>query len=76
MTDLLDTPDGKDLTHITTGPHDLDPNLGPLLNHLVTVIRVLRRRGIGVELDIRWDELAEYQSAEFSSQKKPVLNHT
>lgn len=56
---LFDRANGVDRSHIRLDTENLQTQTGSLLNHLVCVIRVLRRHGIRLPLDITGNVLSD-----------------
>ncbi len=64
MTHLLHATHSKEGADITSNTHKLDADMGALLDDLVSIVCILRRRSIGVKLDIRGNKLMMlYQQA-------------
>ena len=55
---FFDTPDGEERANITSNADEFDPNVGALFDHLIFVVGVLRRSGIGIKSDLRRDKLS------------------
>ena len=54
---LLNSSNGIDSSNIRLNTKNLQPKTSPLLNHLVSMIRILRRDRVWLPLDIRRDIL-------------------
>lgn len=54
---LLDGANGIDSSHVGLDTENLQPQTGSFLDHLIGMISVLRRHGVGLPLDIGGDVL-------------------
>lgn len=58
---LLDGANGIDSSHVGLDTENLQPQTSSFLNHLIGMISVLRRHGVGLPLDIGGDVLISCQ---------------
>lgn len=58
---LLDGANGIDSCHVGLDTENLQPQTGSFLDHLIGMISVLRRHGVGLPLDIGGDVLVRCQ---------------
>lgn len=58
---LLDGANGIDSCHVRFDTENLQPQTGSFLDHLIGMISVLRRHGVGLPLDIGGDVLVRCQ---------------